>query len=135
MLSFAYRIYTSDRVDQSDVHVWLSRTDGTPLATVLRDGFRSCDDPPLPPPPGYSPGWRTATHDLSAYRGQNVRIVFETRNLRPGSASDIWALVDDVRVLDAGPLPELPGPYREYVPGLWNARHCDPVGMEQEAAP
>ena len=48
-------------------------------------------------------GWRTASYDLSAFVGQNVRLVFENRNLHGGISWGIWTVVDDVRVVDAGP--------------------------------
>jgi hypothetical protein len=100
----------------------------------VRDGFRSCHDPPQAPPPGYDLGWRTATFDLSAFKGENVRLVFENRNLHGGYSWGIWTYVDDVRVVDAGPLPGL---YRAYLPMIMDGTTtCDPVGgsLEIESA-
>jgi len=48
-------------------------------------------------------GWRTAEVDLRAYRGQNVRLIFENRNLEHDRSLGMWTLVDDVRLVDAGP--------------------------------
>ena len=54
-------------------------------------------------------GWRTASYDLTAFKGQHVRLIFENRNLYGGNpdpeknSRGIWTLVDDVRVVDAGP--------------------------------
>jgi hypothetical protein len=53
---------------------------------------------------------------LSAFKGQTVRVIFETRNLENGRSQGIWTYVDDVRVVDAGPLPAQPGPYQTYFP-------------------
>jgi hypothetical protein len=119
-------MYANDVVDRSDFGVRLTRSNGAFLAEVLRDGFRSCSHPALAPPPGYDLGWRTGYYDLSALKGQNVRLVFETRNLRSGQSLGIWTVVDDVRLVDAGPEPELPGPQRGYLPATMNAP-CDPV--------
>jgi hypothetical protein len=65
------------------------------------------------------------TYDLSKYKGQHIRLVFSNRNLWPNSWG-IWTYVDDVRVLDAGPLPPLDGPYLSYLP-MMNDYQCDPV--------
>ena len=46
---------------------------------------------------------RTASYDLSAFKGQNVRLVFANRNLHGEMSLGIWTVVDDVRVVDAGP--------------------------------
>ena len=45
-------------------------------------------------------GWRTASYDLSSFKGQTVRVVFENRNLHSGYSLGIWTYVDDVRLLD-----------------------------------
>ena len=55
-----------------------------------------------------------------------MRLVFENRNLWPNSWG-IWTYVDDVRVVDAGPLPAPPGPYRAYFPIAMSSPTCDPV--------
>jgi hypothetical protein len=44
-----------------------------------------------------------------------VRVMFENRNLHYISWG-IWTIVDDVRVVDAGPRPAPPGPYQTYLP-------------------
>jgi hypothetical protein len=128
VLTFHYRMFVNDIMDYSDFHVWLTRSNGGWLAEIKRDGFRSCDDPPLPPPPGHDLGWRSASYDLSAFKGQTVRLVFENRNLHGGYSLGIWTYIDDVRVVDAGPLPTPPGPYRAYLPTTMNSyATCDPV--------
>ena len=99
VLTFRYRMYVNDIVHYSDFHVWLSQTNGAWLADVLRDGYPA----PYAPPPGHDMGWRTASYYLSAFKGQNVRLVFENRNLHDGISLGIWTYVDDVRVVDAGP--------------------------------
>jgi hypothetical protein len=108
VLTFHYRIFANDILDYCDLYVWLSTPNGAWLADVLRDGFRSDQDPPVAPPEGYDLGWRKARYDLSALKGQNVRLVFENRNLHSGSSLGIWTVVDDVRVLD--------WPYSVYLP-------------------
>ena len=92
-------MFVNDTVDHSDLLVWLSRTDGVWLADVLHDGYPG----PPAPSPGHDLGWRTAEVDLSAYRGQNVRLIFENRNLDHDRSLGMWTLVDDVRLADAGP--------------------------------
>ena len=128
VLTFRYRMFVNDIIHYSDFHVWLTRSNGALLAEIKRDGFRSCYDPPLAPPPGYDLGWRTASYDLSDFKGQTVRLVFENRNLHGGLSLGIWTYVDDVRVVDAGPLSTPPGPPRAYLPVMMNRyRTCDPV--------
>jgi hypothetical protein len=100
VLTFYYRMYANDILDYSDLYVWLSAPNGAWLADVLRDGFRSPEDPPRAPSPGHDMGWQMATYDLSAFKGQHVRLVFENRNLHEGQSLGIWTYVDDVRVLD-----------------------------------
>jgi hypothetical protein len=132
MLTFHYRVYTGEQIAHADFRVWLSRTDGSRLATVLRDGFRSCHYPSQDPPSSYDLGWRSASYDLSALKGQNVRLVFETHALHDKRPLELWALVDDVRVLDAGPRPvddrPRPEPVRRYIPAMMTGS-CDPVGF------
>ena len=99
VLTFYYRMHANDMFDSSDFYMWLSRTDGAWLADVVRDGYPG----PHTPPPGHDMGWRRAEYDLSAYRGQHVRLIFENRNLHGDMSWGIWTLVDDVRVVDAGP--------------------------------
>jgi hypothetical protein len=128
VLTFHYRMFVNDIMDYSDFHVWLTRSNGAWLAEIKRDGFRSCHDPPAAPPEGYDLGWRTASYDLSAFKSQTVRLVFENRNLHGGYSLGIWTHLDDVRVLDAGPLPTLSGPYRTYLPVTMNSyATCDLV--------
>jgi hypothetical protein len=98
-LTFTYRMYANDILDYSDFYAWISRTNGAWLADVVRDGYPG----PYAPRPGQDMGWRTATFDLSAYKGQHVRLIFENRNLHGSLSLGIWTLVDDVRVVDAGP--------------------------------
>ena len=69
-----------------------------------------------------------------------MRVVFENRNLHSGYSLGIWTYVDDVRVVDAGPLPAPPGPYRAYLPVVMNGyATCDPVvyglGVESVVRP
>ena len=82
------------------------------LATVVRDGYL-CGN--FAPAPATDLGWRTRRYDLSAYKGQSIRLVFANRNLHPISRG-IWTYVDDVRVVDAGPLPLWP--YSVHVPSV-----------------
>jgi hypothetical protein len=139
ILTFHYRMFVNDIIHYSDFHVWLPKSNGAWLAEIKRDGFRSCCDPPLAPPPGYDLGWRTASYDLSAFKGQTVRLVFENRNLHGGYSWGIWTYLDDVRVVDAGPLPTPPGPPRAYLPVVTSNPPCDPVvgglGIKTMASP
>jgi hypothetical protein len=99
VLTFYYRMFVNDILDYSDLYVWLSTSNGAWLADVLRDGYPG----PYAPLPGHDMGWRTASYDLRAFKGQNVRLIFENRNLHHNLSLGIWTIVDDVRVVDAGP--------------------------------
>jgi hypothetical protein len=90
----------NDLQAQADFYVWLAWDDGTWLADVLRDGYT--DPEGRAPPPGHDMGWRSAQFDLSPYKGQSVKLVWENRNLDDSRSLGIWTLVDDVRVVDAG---------------------------------
>jgi hypothetical protein len=127
MLSFRYRMFANDIIHFSDFNAWISRSNGAWLADVVRDGFRSCYDPPRAPPAGHDLGWRTASYDLSAFKGETVRIVFENRNLHSGYSLGIWTYVDDVRVVDVGPQPSSPGSHRSYLSLVKTDPGCDPV--------
>jgi hypothetical protein len=123
MLTFKYRMFVNDIMDYSDFFVSVQDGAGlNHLATVLRDGFQPCV-PGQPPAAGQGLGWRSGRMDLSAYKGQHIRIVFYNRNLWPESWG-IWTNVDDVRVLDAGPIPPVAGPYKTNLPLIQYLR-CD----------
>jgi len=124
-LTMKYRMFVNDIMDYSDFFVAIQDGVGqNHLATVLRDGYKPCT-PGIPPATGTDLGWRSVTFDLSAYKGQHVRLVFSNRNLWPISWG-IWTYVDDVKVVDAGPLPPPAGSERLYMP-LVNKITCDPV--------
>ncbi|MBW6474534.1 MAG: hypothetical protein K0B14_15515, partial [Anaerolineaceae bacterium] len=125
MLSFKYNMFVNDIMDYSDFFVAIQDGVGlNHLQTVLRDGYQPCT-PGVAPAAGTNLGWRTARFDLSAYKGQHIRLVFSNRNLWPISWG-IWTYVDDVRVIDAGPLPTIDNPYISYLP-LVSYSYCDPV--------
>ena len=112
VLSFAYRMVVNDIRDYSDFFVDIQDGVGlNHLATVVRDGYQTCAN--TAPPAGTDLGWRTLRYDLSAYKGQSIRLVFANRNLWPNSWG-IWTYVDDVPVLDAGLLP----PNKVYLPSV-----------------
>lgn len=131
VLSFKYNIFANDILDYSDFLVEIQDGAGlNHLATVVRDGYQPCQ-PGLAPAAGTNLGWRTATADLSAYKGQHVRLKFSNRNLWPMSWG-IWTYVDDVRVIDAGPLPQVNVSATTYLPVVTNLS-CDPVPAAQKA--
>jgi hypothetical protein len=110
VLSFSYDMWVNDIRDYSDFFVEIQDGVGlNHLATIVRDGYQSCNN--APPPAALDMGWRQAIYDLSAYKGQSIRLVFWNRNLWPNSWG-IWTYVDDVRVVDAGPTP----PYNAFLP-------------------
>jgi hypothetical protein len=124
VLSFKYNLFVNDIMDYSDFFVAIQDGVGlNHLATVLRDGYQPCI-PGMAPPAGTDLGWRIAHYDLSAYKGQHIRLVFSNRNLWDGSWG-IWSFVDDVRVVDAGPLPEV-GLNPIFLPAV-NHTQCDAV--------
>ena len=128
-LSFKYSMFVNDIVDYSDFFVAIQDGAGlNHLATVVRDGFRPCT-PGVPPASGQDLDWRTITYDLSAYKGQHIRVHFSNRNLWPGSWG-IWTNVDDVKVLDAGPLP-IAGPYAVNLPVV-RSYTCDVRLLNQD---
>ena len=71
----------------------------------------------------------------SADSWQSVRLVFENRNLHSGWSLGVWSYVDDVRVVDAEPLPDPPGPFRNYLPFMMHST-CDavPAGLGHQTA-
>ena len=99
------------------------------MANVLRDGFQSCLGN-VAPPAKTELDWRTYSQDLSLFKGQNIRLFFSNRNLHDGSSLGIWTFVDNIRVLDAGPLPS-GGPESVFLPTILNnyepTQDCDPV--------
>lgn len=122
-LSFRYNMFVNDIMDYSDFLVAIQDGVGlNHLATVLRDGFQPCVRA-VAPAPGRNLGWRSVTYDLSAYTGQYIRVMFANRNLWPNSWG-IWTYLDDVRVIDAGPLPPRSGSHLSFLPVV-NAYHCD----------
>jgi len=124
-LTFNYDLFVNDIMDYSDFLVEIQDGVGlNHLATVVRDGFQPCT-PGIPPPPGKDLGWRSGSYDLSAYKGQYIRVVFSIRNLWPDSWG-IWSYVDNVRVLDAGPFPPVIGPIFNFMP-LVSHQKCDVV--------
>ena len=100
VLTFHYRMYVNDILDYSDFYVWLSRPTASGWPTSCAMGIPARR---LLRRPGHDMGWRTASYDLTAFKGQHVRLVFENRNLHDDMSLGIWTLVDDVRVVDAGP--------------------------------
>jgi hypothetical protein len=79
------------------------------------------------PPPGKDLGWRSRTYNLSAFKGQYVRITFANRNLwdtAEAQSLGIWTYLDDVKVLDTGPAPAPAGLNSTFIPLLSMSR-CD----------
>ena len=115
MLTFLYKMYVNDIMDYSDFLVAIQDGVGlNHLATVIRDGFQPCI-PGVAPAPGRDLGWRSVTYNLSAFKGQTIRVVFANRNLWPISWG-IWTYIDDVKVIDAGSLPPITGTFLEFLP-------------------
>ncbi len=107
LLTFRYRMFVNDISHHSDFYVRLTTSNNAWLADIKHDGFDSPDN--TPPSPGHDMGWRTASYDLSAFKGQTVRLVFENRNLWSTSWG-IWTDLDDVRVVDDDGPPFWPVP-------------------------
>ncbi|MBW6475046.1 MAG: SMP-30/gluconolactonase/LRE family protein [Anaerolineaceae bacterium] len=100
-LTFNYNIFTNDIMHYSDFFVAIQDGVGlNHLETVLRAGYPGS----VAPAAGTDLGWRSVRFDLSAYKGQHIRLVFSNRNLWPISWG-IWTYVDDVRVVEAADLP------------------------------
>lgn len=123
VLTFNYKMQVNDNMHYSDFLVAVQYGVGlSHVATVVRDGYLPCTGN-YAPRPGRDLGWRTGSYDLSAFKGQHVRVVFSNRNLWPDSLG-IWTNVDNVRVLDAGPIPPAAGLYRLNLP-LIGINKCD----------
>lgn len=123
LFTFNYMMFVNDNIYYSDFLVELQTGDGrSNKAVVLHDGYLPCRGN-YAPRPGRDLGWRMGSYDLSAFKGQHVRIVFSNRNLWPDSLG-IWTNVDNVRVLDAGPIPPAAGPYQLNLP-LISLYKCD----------
>jgi len=124
-LSFKYNMFVNDIMDYSDFLVAIQDGVGlNHLATVIRDGFQPCI-PRVAPAPGRDLGWRSVTYNLSAFKGQTIRVVFANRNLWPISWG-IWTYIDDVKVIDAGSLPPITGTFLEFLPVV-NSYRCDSI--------
>ena len=124
-LSFKYNMFVNDIMDYSDFLVAIQDGVGlNHLATVIRDGFQPCI-PGVAPAPGRDLGWRSVTYNLSAFKGQTIRVVFANRNLWPISWG-IWTYIDDVQVIDAGSLPPITGTFLEFLPMI-NSYRCDSI--------
>ncbi|MGQ9491591.1 MAG: hypothetical protein ACUVS6_13020 [Anaerolineae bacterium] len=98
-----------DSIASSDrQYVLLLRTDGTVLKTLMwtRSNARA---------------WKQLTFDLSAYKGQTIRVAFGTYNDGADGATAMY--VDDASVVICWPGPATPGPLipRVYVPLLLSA--------------
>ncbi len=102
-LRYWYRIFTNDIRDYSRFKVLLV-DEGGQTHLLLDAGYESANNAP-PPVAGYDMQWRKASHDLSAYRGQWVTLVFRNENSHPGTdeyaSLGIWTYLDDVSVDDA----------------------------------
>jgi len=123
VLNFNYKLHVNDNMHYSDFIVTIQNGVGDRTErVVLRDGYQPCTGN-YAPKAGRDLGWRNGSYDLSAYKGQHIRVLFSNRNLWPISLG-IWTNVDNIRVLDAGPLPPAAGPYTVNLP-LINYQRCD----------
>jgi len=99
VLSFKYNLVANDSINSSNFLVEIQDGVGlNHLATVVKDGI----DPETKqayPDAGFDAGWTTITYDLSAFRGQSVRLLFSNRNELPVSTG-IWTYLDDVKLTD-----------------------------------
>jgi photosystem II stability/assembly factor-like uncharacterized protein len=96
-LHFCYRIVTHDNIHWSDFRVMIREptAEQTVLLQLLRAGFndpRAVDWNNL--------GEAHFAYDLSAFKGREIRIFFENRNIWD-TARGIWTFVDDVMLFDA----------------------------------
>ena len=96
-LSFWYRIITNDILDWASFRVEIRDSHNVTLAQVLRDGYEPPDNIAIC---HNDLEWRSYSYDLSEFKGQIVRLWFESRNEHDG-ALGIWACVDNVKVLYA----------------------------------
>jgi hypothetical protein len=94
-------MFVNDEINYSDFTVSIQYgTDQENEEQLLRDGYPEA----VQIDPGLDMGWRTATFDLSGYKGQHIWLVFSIRNIHAGSKG-IWTFVDDVRAVEAVDLP------------------------------
>ena len=95
VLSFAYRQQGYDGVGRDPFNVEIRDTNDNPLETVLSFAF--------PERTGVfkDSGWLQASHDMSGYAGQTVRIYFQQIN-SVDNWYETWVFVDDVSVETAG---------------------------------
>jgi hypothetical protein len=110
VLSFSYQMVVNDIMAYSDFHASLVDSGGV-THEIKRDGFNHCER--VGPTPGLTLGWRTMNYDLSDFKGQAVRLVFENRNLHEESQG-IWTYVDHVRLEDLPHVIYLPVTYRSF---------------------
>ncbi|NLA80940.1 MAG: hypothetical protein GX853_09425 [Chloroflexi bacterium] len=126
VLSFDYNMFANDVKAWSDFFVEVQDGVGlNHLATVVQDGFEPCIEGAAPNP-GQNLGWRSVEFDLSAFKGQHIRLKFTVQNKWP-NAWGMWTHVDNVRVLDYGAALLPPGPFNINLPFV-STYHCDPIG-------
>lgn len=99
VLSFKYNVVANDSINSSNFLVEIQDGVGlNHLATVVKDGIEP-ETKQAYPDVGFDAGWKTITYDLSAFRGQTVRLLFSNRNELPDSTG-IWTYLDDVKLTD-----------------------------------
>jgi hypothetical protein len=123
-VSFWYRIFTRDRDEGACFRVVLQDSEGVFLEELMRDGYPGI----IPPSELVDLGWREGTYDLSAYRGQTIRVYFKNWIIVDGSQGT-WTYVDDVRIDEGTLLLQQEQPWRavrvcmEQRCGLGQLRH------------
>lgn len=95
-LVFHYRIVTNDIIHWASFRAEVHDLSGQRLEVLLRDGYDPANGAAIP---GYDMGWREGRFDLSAYRGETIRLYFESKNEYCGGWG-IWTYLDDVRVIN-----------------------------------
>ncbi len=97
-LGFQYDVVTNDTQANASFFVEVQDVFGqNHLATLLAAGAPGSGGQV---PPGDDLGWQSARFDLSAYKGQYIRLVFSVKNLQAGSLG-VWAYIDGVTIRDA----------------------------------
>lgn len=96
-LKFRYRIVTHDIKDWSAFRAEIRWLDSSPRMVLLEDGY-------VPSSGNFGEknndlGWKVVTADLSAFKGETVRLWFQNEH-KWDKAVGIWTYLDDVVVFD-----------------------------------
>jgi DNA-binding beta-propeller fold protein YncE len=95
VLKFNYNVFTNDDIKKSNFLAEIQDAVGlNNLDIIVFDGYQNGGDPPEA---GLDLGWQSVEYDLSAFKGQHIKLAFANRNIYPDSKG-VWTFIEKVRV-------------------------------------